>query len=161
MTFAFVEFEDVMVKADRTPIPLGLRMVRALRPVWRIMLSSQMHEPMALQNWLLVNGFPADFFSYRLHRMVTEATMEDDDLFLAHLELAQSQAPIELVVTASPRRAAMAMQRSITVVMYGSPATARPEFRPGRVNKAWDEIEEEVSRRRILATKATRTDADD
>lgn len=160
MTFVFVEFEDVMARPDQSPIPAGLRLVRALRSNWRMALSTGMTKDRA-QNWLLVNGFPKDFFQYGYYRAVTEATLDDDDVFRAHLDMAQHNAPIELVVTASPARAAMAMRRSITALMYGSPATARPEFRPAKVNRAWSEIEEEVSKRRILTTKAVGNEADD
>lgn len=162
MTAAFFEFEDVMARGDRTPIQLGITLVRLMRPGYRLILSTRESKPELINYWLMENGFPKDTFSYQYHRQVTEAEMSPDDIFSEHLDLALVHTSIELVVTASPSRAARAMQRSITALLFGSPATARPEFRPGREVRAWQEIEEEVSRRRILKTKATvGTDADD
>lgn len=162
MTFAFIEFEDVMARPDRTPIVLGVNLVRAMRPVWRLGLSTRDTRPELVKAWLMENGFSNDTFTYQFHRSAIEATADDDEMFDLHLDAMQANAPVELVVTASPARAARAMQRAITVLMFGSPATARPEFRPGKSMKSWQDIEEEVSKRRILRTKATvGTDADE
>lgn len=150
MTFAFIEFEDVMARADRTPIVIGTNLVRTMRPAWRLGLSTRDTNPEMVKAWLMENGFNNDAFTYQFHRTSTEATASDDEMFDLHLDAMQANAPVELVVTASPARAARAMQRAIAAILFCSPATARPEFRPGKGLKAWQEIEEEVTKRRIL-----------
>jgi hypothetical protein len=58
------------------------------------------------------------------------------------------------VLTASPARAARAMQRGVTALMFGHPATQRPDWRPGRQIRAWAEIEEAVTAARVHRTEA-------
>lgn len=154
MTAAFIEFEDVLVRGDRSPIPLGLTLVKALQPAFRLALSIKDTKPELAKHWLLENGFPKGAISYQHHRGPTEASMSDDELFSLHLDAVLVDIAVEFVVTASPARAALAMQRSITALLFGSPATARPEFRPGKTVKAWQDIEAEISRRSILTTSA-------
>lgn len=151
---AFFEFEDVLVRSDGTPITLGVALLRLIRQGYRIALSTTADNLMRVQHWLLENGFPPDTVAYHHPRTAIEAELDDDELFLSHLDAVLFHAPVELVITASPHRAAMCLeQRSITALLFCSPATARPENRPGL--RSWDEIEEQVSRRRILRTKAT------
>jgi hypothetical protein len=149
-----VELEDVMAKADRAPIALGLMVVRCLKAQWRLALSTREQDTALLKHWLAVQGFPNDFFTYTLSRGVTEVHLGDDDLFAVHLDRVRSDANVELVVTASPARAARAMQRGLTAIMVGNPASAPPNFRPGRQVKAWAEIEEAVTLARVQHTEA-------
>ena len=151
---AYFDFEEVLERPDGTPIPLGMTLLRLLRQGYRIGLSSSSLPPAMLDHWLLSNGVPADTTAYRYTRAPDEADLDDDELFLHHLDLLLFHTPVELVVTASPHRAAAVMERySITALLFASPATARPENRPGL--RSWEEIEEQVSRRRILRTKAS------
>jgi hypothetical protein len=155
-TFVFIELEDVMERADSTPIPTGLAIVRCLKAGYRLALSTraqEQHKELVIHR-LRVYGFPADFFTYVVARGVTEAQLGDDDLFSVHLDTVRSDCRVELAVTASPARAARAMHRGITAVMVGNPATAPPDFRPGRRVKAWAEIEEAVTLARVQTTEA-------
>ena len=156
-TFAFIEVEDVMERADHTPITLGCSIVRCLKGGFRLALSSRETNKELLQYRLRVQGFPTDFFTYTVLRGVTEAHLSDDDLFSAHLDTVRSDCTVELVVTASPTRAARAMQRGVTAMMVGNPATAPPSFRPGRRVRAWAEIEQAVTLSRVAQTDAGAT----
>ena len=146
-----------MERADHTPIELGMSIVRCLKGGFRLALSSSGTDPELLQYRLRVQSFPKDFFTYVVMRGVTEAHLDDDDLFSAHLDTVRSDCTVELAVTASPARAARAMQRGVTAMMLGNPATAPPDFRPGRRVKAWAEIEEAVTLARVQTTDAGAT----
>jgi hypothetical protein len=163
LTAAFFEFEEVLSKPfGGDPIPMGITLLRLMRPGYRLILSSMQSEPALVERWLLVQGFPPDVFGYQYHLTPDEVDLSEDEVFERHLDKALVHIPIELVVTPSPSKAAICMRRSITSLLFGSPATARPEFRPGKNVRPWQEIEEEVSRRRILRTKASvGTDYDD
>jgi hypothetical protein len=155
MTAAFFEFEEVLARPSREPIPLGITLLRLMRPGYRLILSTQETRPELIRWWVTEQGFPKGTFNYEYHQTPDEEGLDELDMFERHLEKALVHIPIELVVTANPSKAAIAMRRSITSLLFGSPATARPEFRPGRGVKAWGDIEAEVSRRRILKTKAS------
>lgn len=162
MTAAFFEFEEVLARPSREPIALGINLLRLMRPGYRLILSTREEKPELIHWWMMEQGFPKDTFSYEYHLTPDEAELDENELFERHLEKALVHIPIELVITASPAKAAMCMRRSVTALLFGSPATARPDFRPGRGVRPWAEVEEEVSRRRILKTKATMgTEADD
>lgn len=156
MTIAFIEFEDVLARRDRTPLPLGLQLFRLIRPAFKIAVTTMMDlgRKEYLDNWLMTNGLNRDAVTYRFFRQVTEATMDEVDLFDRHLEGAQSIGPVELAITASPQKAARAMHRHVTTLLYASPATARPEYRPGHSLRGWADIEEEMANQRVLKTKA-------
>lgn len=154
MTLALFEFEDVLVRRDYSPIPLGLVLLRSLKPAFKIAITAVMDRRDLLDHWLMENGFPGDFVSYRFLRQVTEANMDEVDLYDAHVELAQSIGPVELAVTAAPAKAARSMHRHVTTLLFASPATARPEYRPGHQLRGWADIEEEMTSQRILKTKA-------
>lgn len=156
MTLAFFEFEDMLVRRDYTPIPTALTLLRCLKPAFKIAITTVLDRRDRLDYWLLENGFPEDFVNYRFLRQVTEAEMDEVDLFDAHLELAQSIGPVELAVTAHPGKAARSMHRHVTTILFASPATARPEYRPGHDLRGWAEIEAEMTSQRILKTKANR-----
>ena len=157
---AYVEFEEVLARSDRTPIPLGLNLLRCLRSGYRIALSAYSTPGHLVDHWLLENGFPKDAVNYRAYPVPEDEGQSETEVFLAHLDAVLFHAPVELVVTASPVRASVAMNmRSLAVLLFASPATMRPENRPGR--RPWQEIEEEVSRRRILRTMATVGEDDD
>ncbi|HET7110191.1 MAG TPA: hypothetical protein VFI41_04925 [Gemmatimonadales bacterium] len=159
MTAAFFDFEEVLARQTREPLALGLKLVRLVRPAFRLILSTEETQPELVQHWLLENALPRDTFAYQYHLLPDELELSEDEVFERHLDRALVHINIEMVVTASPTRAAIAMRRSITALLFASPATARPEFRPGL--RPWDEISEEVSRRRILRAKATVGNADD
>ena len=161
MTAAFFEFEEVLTNASREPIPLGITLLRLMRPGYRLILSTQEERPELVEWWLMEQGFPKDTFGYQYHLLPEEGELTELELFERHLDRALVHINIELVITANPAKAAICMRRSITSMLFNSPATARPEFRPGREVRAWQEIEEEVSRRRILKTKATVGSDDD
>lgn len=161
MTAAFFEFEDVLARGDRSPIKLGVNLLRLMRPGYRLILSSAEKKPELIHWWLMEQGFPKDTFSYQYHLAADEEEMDEYELLEHHLNLALVNIPIELVITASPSKVAMCMKRSITGLLFGSPATARPENRPGGNVRPWEEIESEVTRRRILRTAATAGEPDD
>lgn len=155
MTAAFFEFEEVLARLTREPIPLGITLLRLMRPGYRLILSTQETRPELIEWWLVEQGFPKGTFAYQYHQTPDEEGLDELEMFDRHLERALVHIPIELVITANPTKAAASMKRSITALLFSSPATARPEFRPGRGVRAWGDIEAEVSRRRILRTKAT------
>jgi len=155
VTAAFFEFEEVLARPSREPIQLGITLLRLMRPGYRLILSTQETRPELIRWWVTEQGFPKGTFAYEYHQTPDEEGLDELDMFERHLERALVHIPIELVITANPSKAAIAMRRSITSLLFGSPATARPEFRPGRGVKAWGDIEAEVSRRRILKTKAS------
>jgi hypothetical protein len=161
LTAAFFELEEVLMNPAQEPIPLGIMLLRLMRPGYRLILSTYSDNPDYVHWWLMEQGFPKDTFGYQYHLRDIEEGLNENEIFEAHLDQALVHIPIELVITASPSKAAICMKRAITSMLFNSPATARPEFRPGRGVRAWQEIEEEVSRRRILKTKASVGDRDD
>lgn len=155
MTAAFFELEDVLMNTSREPIPLGITLLRLMRPGYRLILSTYQDDPVYVKWWLMEQGFPADTFGYQYHLAPVEHDLTENGVFEAHLDRALVHIPIELVITASPAKAAICMRRSLISLLFSSPVTARPEYRPGPGVRPWQEIEEEVSRRRILKTKAS------
>lgn len=150
MTLALVDKELVLERYDGSPIPLGLSIFHLLRTSYRMCVSSE-DDAVGLERWFSVNGIAKDMVAYRFPRQVTEATMSAGDLFLRHLEMAQHAGPLEVVVTADPRRAADTVARGVNVLLFAAPATARPEYRPGL--RGWADIEATITEHRMLKTE--------
>lgn len=154
-TFAFIEFEDVLARKDKTPIQLGLMLVRCLKSGFRLALSTRDRDQQILKHWLGVNGFSDDYFTLLLPRQVTEAHLEDDALFAAHLSDVRVNATVELAVTVSPTRAASAMRQNVPILLMGNPTTTPTEFLPSR-RREWAEIEAEVELARVQKAEASK-----
>lgn len=154
MTIALIDAPGVLRRQDGTPIPLGISLMRCLRPGYKLAVSTPDAGIENLERHLLENGIPHDAVAYRFARTPEREGLAEHELFDLHLELCQNIGPVELAVTASPTCAALAMARRVTALLFASPATARPEHRPGHRLRGWSEIEEELSGQRILRAKA-------
>ena len=156
--------EDVLCKGtppNGAPIWEGLQVYHALRSQFRVVIDSAHDDYTEAEHWLTVNGLRSHALLLTLD--ATEEALEGPVLRQTHLAVWRSQGfDVGLYVTADPAVAALMMTAGVTTFLFGHPAYARPEFRPGTEKgmKPWAAIEDEVTEALAVRDIKPRVDAD-
>jgi hypothetical protein len=136
------------------PIVEGLRLVRAFKGGYEIMLSSVQADFDSVEFWLKVNGLAAQYsyeeLRYRERRWMS---LTDPQVRAAHLHEGRALGwDIGLCVTGDPEAALEATEMGVLALLFAHPSYHWSTFRPDkkRLPREWQALEDEVTRQKEL-----------
>jgi hypothetical protein len=144
--------KDDRLFASRSPIQSGLRLVAALKQMYKLVFITDELDVVPVEHFLKVNQAPE--WAYLLARRewqadadATEARLQQLDTLRGDLGMA-----VALYLDADPQAVAGAMMKGIPSLLMAHPQYARPEWRPDdeRGVKSWAEIQAGVLRQKEL-----------
>ena len=139
------------------PIVEGVRLAKALRSGYQMILSTTQSGPEAVEFWLRINGMlQPSFYEDLLYRRPPWGDLTDTELQAEHAHhLRGSGSDVGLVVSTDPEALLRVTQLGIPSILFVNPAYRWHEYRPDhkRLPRAWQEIEDEMTRQ--VELKAT------
>lgn len=136
-----VSLDGVLRSDTQTPIPEGVKLVEALRPMGRLVLLAPGPRAEA-DHWLRVHGVraPEDVLD------ASVALHEGQPVPHRQLAVARARGAVELVVAADPELVIHAIERGITALLFSHPVLTSPKHRPDRARRSWLEIVETLEK---------------
>jgi hypothetical protein len=145
-----VSLDGVLCGPTGDLVQKGLIVYRAMKAMGRVVLVTEMSRQRA-EGWLLINNV-IDYDD-----LLSDSVEIDpkDDLRDRQLEVAANRGPISLYVEADPQRAATALARGLTTLLFVESEYSHYAFRPdaSKTVRPWDEVVAERTRQQAL--KAT------
>ena len=142
------------------PIVHGVRLARALRSEYQLVLSSTAIDDQAVAFWLRINGMtqPA-FYEDLLNREDRWMDLSDQALLARHAgQLRANGADVALVVSSDPEAVLRVTAAGFPSVFFVNPSYRWAEYRPDnkRLPKPWQDIDDEMTRQLELKAKDPR-----
>jgi hypothetical protein len=139
------------------PIVDGVRLARALRSEYQLVLGTTQADVDSVEFWLRINGMTKPgFYEALLGREARWADLSDQDLLLRHAsQLRASGADLALVVSSEPPSLLLTTMAGFPSLFFINPSYRWGEYRPDRkrLPKPWQDIDDEMTRQAEL--KAT------
>lgn len=143
-----IEFEGILQSTgNNTPILPGRFLLEALRTLGRVVVLTTQSEEYVTQ-WLWQNKLVVD-------DLITPAALIDpaDNPRIRQIQTARTRGLVELVVTTEPAVITWCLNQGVPSLLFAHPEHLIPTSRPGHQasRRSWDEIQEELIRRRKAA----------
>jgi hypothetical protein len=154
MSTALIAVEGVLGERSTLhgfhPIVDGIRLARALRSEYQLVLATTQADDSSVEFWLKINGMGRPSFyeslSYRESRW---ADLSDPDLLGEQAaQLRSSGADLNLVVSSDPLAVLGATGAGFPALFFVDPTYRWAEYRPDRkrLPKPWQDIDDEMTR---------------
>lgn len=132
--------EGVLRTPVGAPIQEGITLYRAMCAVSRVVLCLDTPLP-NVDRWLRDRGL-----TQHDHAMDSSVGYAGVDLRMRQIDIERVNGNIDLLIEPNPDRAATALQKGVTTLLFLPPKYMRPEFRPdlGRRVKPWAVIAAEL-----------------
>jgi hypothetical protein len=139
------------------PIVDGIRLARALRSEYQLVLATSQADGDSVAFWLKINGMgQPSFYEALLYREDRWSDQDDPDLLATHAaQLRSNAADLNLVVSGDPHAVLNVSAAGFPTLFFVNPTYRWAEYRPDykRLPKPWQDIDDEMIRQREL--KAT------
>jgi hypothetical protein len=136
------------------PIGDGVKLAKALRSEYQLVLSSTAVDDQAVEHWLRINGMTTPgFYEGLFYQEDRWADLTEDSLMVRHAgQLRSNGANVSLVVSSNPEAVLLATEAGFPSLFFVNPSYRWAEYRPDnkRLPKPWQDIDDEMIRQREL-----------
>jgi hypothetical protein len=136
------------------PIVDGIRLARALRSGYQIVLATTQVDVDSVEFWLKINGMgrPSFYESLSYREAVWTDLREEDLLARQALQLRSNGVDLNLVVASDPTAVLGITAAGFPALFFVNPTYRWAEYRPDnkRLPKPWQDIDDEMIRQREL-----------
>lgn len=160
MSTALIAIEGVLgehsVLHGFHPIVGGIKLARAIRSEYQLVLGSTAVDDQAVEFWLRINGMARpSFYEGLLCRQDVWMDLSEENLLARQAgTLRSSGSDVGLVVSSDPKAVLRMTQAGFPSLFFVNPAYHWEEYRPDRkrLPRPWQEIDDEVIHQRDLKT---------
>lgn len=142
-----VSLDGVLCGPTGDLVQKGLIVYRAFKQMGRVILLTEMTTQRA-EGWLLVNNIVDQ------DDLVDSSVVIDpqQDLRERQLEVVLSRGPVSLYIDSDPERAALALRKGLSTLLFAESEYAHFKFRPDvpKSVRPWDELVAERTRQQAL-----------
>jgi hypothetical protein len=136
------------------PIAGGVRLAKALRSQYQVILSTIQADGNSVEFWLKINGMTRPtFYEDLLSRLSGWADLSDTELRAQHASVLRAAGSnVDLVISADPQAILKISQLGMPCLLFADPQYRWAEYRPDykRLPRAWQDIDDEMVRQREL-----------
>lgn len=148
---------DAPTLAQAQSIPEGLMLMRGLKSVFRISLSTMEPEPETAERFLMFAGVHTNEYDRLLWPLEGESPAK---AMRRHINLSRQTGDLAYVVTADPTTAKRCLNIGVTPLLCPHPEYAAPSFLPtaGEGGQAWADMIDVLTEQKFLRASDLRAD---